>query len=67
MYDHLSDLVFAENIKKTYCNADCVRPELKERESKAPEAKRSFFLHPPYWPADVDCHQGKYGIFVLNS
>ena len=36
MCDHLSDLVFAEKYKKTYCNADCVRPELRERESKAP-------------------------------
>ena len=39
--------------KKTYCNADCVCPELRERESKAPGAKKSFSLHPPCWLADM--------------
>jgi len=67
MCDHLPNIVFAENIKKTYCNADCVRPELREKESKAPGAGMSFSLHSPCLPADVDCHQDKYSIFISNS
>jgi hypothetical protein len=67
MCDHLSDLMFVENMKKTHCSADCVCPELRERESKAPEVGRSFSLHPPRWPTDVDYHQDKYCIFISNS
>ena len=64
MCDHLSNLVFAENMKK---NTTVLRPKLTERENKMPGVGMSFPLHSLCWPADVDCHQGKYGICVSNS
>jgi len=64
MCDHLSDLVFAENMKK---HTAVLRPKLRERKSKTPGAGMSFSLHSLCWLADVDCYQDKYGIFISNS